>query len=335
MYKAVTGVLPEVPESIEEPFKSIIIKSWSLGPRDRPTFNDIFEELSQAFFHFPSVKEYVEEIQNKASFTREIIPIDDELEKPFPSSLALTESLWTFHKDLTQLDDLRLKFIVKPFEHRIPFFTNLRTLLTLKHPCIIGFVGFTFPTDTNSATVITEYAEHQSLEDCFLPELSDTLIGKIILGIVLGMQFMHASQMIHGNLVPSNILLDSHWRPRISDFTKSQRGVTSSELKKNDVLAFTKILRKLLVKGRTRFPETRERLEKSVKGTQEESPLPPIHAAIYDWERSPLIVSFDDVFGCLQAQDFKILPNCDSNRLSAFVQKIRDWETAFLANYKH
>jgi serine/threonine protein kinase len=252
------------------------------------------------------------------------------MEKAFPPPTAITKSLWEFHKHFAQLSQTNVT--VRRFEDQLPFFPELRGLLILKHPCIIGLVEFSFPTRSNPAIVVTEDAEDQSLDDAPLHTLSETLIGTIMLEIVLGMQFIPASQMLHGNLIPSNILLDSDWRPRISGFTKCQWGVKRPGLRKNDVLAFLEILRKLLRKRDPGFQLTREHLERSA---QEEPAVPPINRMVYEWQTSLPTVSFDDIFLYFQEQEFKILPNCDSVRLASFVHKVHDWETAFLSNYSY
>jgi hypothetical protein len=163
-----------LPDGIEEPFKSIIEKGWSVEPGDRPSFDEIFKQLSLKSSGIRSVKAYVEEIRNEPLLTQDVVLVDDQLEEPFPSLSALTEPLWAFHKDLKRQDDLRENFAFQLIKNQIQFFAEVRALLSLKHPCIIGFVGFSFPTFTDPATVITERAQ-QSLEEN-RHALSDTLI---------------------------------------------------------------------------------------------------------------------------------------------------------------
>jgi serine/threonine protein kinase len=44
----------------------------------------------------------------------------------------------------------------------------------------------------------------------------------IIVGIALGMQYVHSRNVIHRDLKPSNILLDSNWYVRLCDFGHSR-----------------------------------------------------------------------------------------------------------------
>lgn len=45
-----------------------------------------------------------------------------------------------------------------------------------------------------------------------------TLRLDIIIGIAEGIKYLHEEHVIHRDLEPQNILLDSSWTPKISDF---------------------------------------------------------------------------------------------------------------------
>lgn len=66
-----------------------------------------------------------------------------------------------------------------------------------------------------------------------------------ILGIALGMNYLHSQNIIHGNLKPSNILFDNNLYPQICDidlFTKSS--------KQNDVSSFIEIVYEIITNKR-------------------------------------------------------------------------------------
>ena len=56
----------------------------------------------------------------------------------------------------------------------------------------------------------------------FFISQGSVLIGfnrfRIIQGIAHGLNYLHARHIVHSDLKPSNILLDSHINPKISDF---------------------------------------------------------------------------------------------------------------------
>ena len=68
-----------------------------------------------------------------------------------------------------------------------------------------------------------KYIQKGSLNDMIFNEqnkslLIDPLKYIIILGIALGMEFLHSHKIIHGNLKPENILIDEFLHPQICDF---------------------------------------------------------------------------------------------------------------------
>ena len=53
----------------------------------------------------------------------------------------------------------------------------------------------------------------------------------IIYGIVCGLNYLHEQSIIHNDIKPSNILIDSNYYPRIADFGLSQRNEEKKSLK--------------------------------------------------------------------------------------------------------
>ena len=71
--------------------------------------------------------------------------------------------------------------------------------------------------------LIMEYMDHGSLYDILHNDtmvLEGELLLPIIRDISLGMRFLHASnpQVVHGDLKSANILVDSKFRAKVSDF---------------------------------------------------------------------------------------------------------------------
>ena len=78
-----------------------------------------------------------------------------------------------------------------------------------KYPTIIRFIGFSFYDfkDNQYLTIITEYLPNRSLKDFLnkiknkenLPDIS-TKKYIILLGIVLGMKYLHSNNIVHRDL---------------------------------------------------------------------------------------------------------------------------------------
>ncbi|OHT14304.1 AGC family protein kinase [Tritrichomonas foetus] len=102
----------------------------------------------------------------------------------------------------------------------------------LKHPSIIGFIGFSKKNfkNENFPTIITEYCENGSLRDILQSELmsasppgwDSTKKLCMIYGIVSGMAYLHRQHIIHRDVKPENILIDSNLLPKITDFGLSK-----------------------------------------------------------------------------------------------------------------
>jgi serine/threonine protein kinase len=99
----------------------------------------------------------------------------------------------------------------------------------LKHPLIFNFCEQLHECFGPITSIVTEVARKGSLaihlpsvgsvEICKLPR--ETRVAKMIVGVVLAMQYLHSQQVIHCNLTADNILLDWNWNVRIGVFGHS------------------------------------------------------------------------------------------------------------------
>ena len=91
----------------------------------------------------------------------------------------------------------------------------------LKPPCIVMEL-----VQRGSLTYLLHYCEDPEVE----AKMTDGRVKKnLILGIVNGMRQLHASQIVHGDLKPQNVLVTTDYVAKITDFGMSRlRGKTSS-----------------------------------------------------------------------------------------------------------
>lgn len=128
-------------------------------------------------------------------------------------------------KDNSQLaGPKRLRYLAKL---RADFVDEMRLLSKLRHPNITTLMGAVMNSDSEPLLVM-EYLSHGSLFDLLRNQtvtLSDDMIYPMVKDIVCGMVFLHGGRppVVHGDLKAQNILVDSNFRAKISDFGLSQK----------------------------------------------------------------------------------------------------------------
>jgi serine/threonine protein kinase len=110
------------------------------------------------------------------------------------------------------------------------FEREIDLLIRLDHPCIVRFAGFTPAGDNEPnlhGTIFMDFAKEGSLEGLFEQQqkrdrtkktVDATQKAIIILGIALGLNFIHAAGVVHRDIKPPNVLLNSDLHPMICDF---------------------------------------------------------------------------------------------------------------------
>mmetsp|Transcript_29045 Transcript_29045/g.57788 ORF Transcript_29045/g.57788 Transcript_29045/m.57788 type:complete len:1358 (-) Transcript_29045:61-4134(-) len=120
------------------------------------------------------------------------------------------------------------------------FILEMRALSKLRHPNITTIMG-AIVAKNEEPMMIMEYMDHGSLYDVLHNEtmvLEGEIILPILCNIAQGLRFLHAAEpsVIHGDLKAANVLIDSRFRAKVSDFGLSQkRQVNATDNKKNGV----------------------------------------------------------------------------------------------------
>jgi serine/threonine protein kinase len=240
------------------------------------------------------------------------------------------------------------------------FLREIELLVKINHPCIVRIFGYSLPYRERSAEIVFEYAANGSLYDVLrkartsaVPAFwNPTGISIIIIGIVLGMRYVHSIGIMHLDLKPSNILIDEHGRPMISDFgsgrwagddsTPELRGPGGSiqyaapemfeegeYATKVDVVAFGLILyeiiagRPVFAQGEPPFSVIR-RWHEGITETIPDSVNPEIGELIpMCWKRDPdERPSFDDIFHTFEKIGFDVIPGARNTWVREFVATV-------------
>ena len=129
---------------------------------------------------------------------------------------------------------------------------------TIQHPNILAVLDS--GEDNNMLYFVTPYLDNKSVADN-MPRFTDTnLAVDLIYNLIPGLQYLYNKGYVHGNLRPTNILLDSEMRPQLTDYgfafrqgdepsaysspEQIQGGITDQ---RTDVFALGVILYQLLV----------------------------------------------------------------------------------------
>jgi serine/threonine protein kinase len=105
---------------------------------------------------------------------------------------------------------------------------ELVILRELFHPAIVGLIGYS-GADKEAGIrpmILTEWMSGGSLDGLLWspesPKISATIKMKIIVGVVLGMRYVHASGIVHRDIKPQSILLTRDCEPKIGDLSSAR-----------------------------------------------------------------------------------------------------------------
>jgi abelson tyrosine-protein kinase 1/abelson tyrosine-protein kinase 2 len=243
------------------------------------------------------------------------------------------------------------------------FLREVETLAQLNHPCVLRIRGWKPPIGRNPAEIRTEIAQNGSLKDILekvrcgtrFPFWNPTGKAVLICGIALGMRFVHSKGIIHGDLKPSNILLNARGEAVISDFGSSRfesndytltqgdgtvnyaapelfdEGVTHT--RQVDVYAFGLLMYEILT-GTAAFPLSDFPFANMKRILNGQMPSVPDECGSLmqelirrcwsmDPEQRPRV---DEIVRDFRSAQFRIVPGADAVRVRMYVGDIETWE---------
>jgi serine/threonine protein kinase len=245
---------------------------------------------------------------------------------------------------------------------RLEIENEIEALMNLRHPCVAAPYGFVVSSNWTELKIARAYAPIGSLEEILQTSPSwwtATMKSIVVVGIVLGMRFVHSFGLVCGNLKPRNVLFDESHRIQIVDIVPNRAESHSREdfdesarqangmpsvfpapevlsgrklTQKADVFAFASILFSIVV-GHHPFRDTAERSGRAERPLIVCDVLP---AFLPDFV-SQLILSglstnpndrpsFNEIIEVLKKNRFRIADEVNSEAVSAFVYSVESSE---------
>jgi hypothetical protein len=240
------------------------------------------------------------------------------------------------------------------------FATEADILINLYHPCILPVRGISPPEQGMGCGLSTKFMENGSLDDVFYEMRNgnrptfwtDTNIAVVIMGIIMGMRYLHRKGVVHRNLKPSNLLIDHLFQIKIADFATSkleELEVISSEGEVSiayiapelesgscsnlvDVYSFGIVLYELVMSSSV------VRMEDQWKVCEAKMDIPSsVSPVIRELVNRCCSVdpamrpSFKTIFNDLEKANFVVLPDADASVVAGYVRAISRWELEWLS----
>jgi serine/threonine protein kinase len=332
--------------SLELPPTIVFIASYAFSPSCRLSLAErcpSFEKWNIVRLADPQAS-----FERSASLTRLLVDLT-LFERVEMLGRGATGAVWLYRRG-----ELEIAVKSMPLAQEAVPFHEIEALLALAHPCVVPLLGFALGEPDDPPKLVMLHARGGSLQGAIAgrPDWwTATAKAKAIavVGIVLGMIFVHDSGVMHRDLKPSNILLDEQHRVLIADFGSSRFETLTRELTMGvgtimyiapelceeqtvytnsiDVFAFALIFYEILV-GEAVFPakltalQIANRLQKGVRAAIPGS-IPQFVRQLIEagWAQGPETrPSFREIFEVLEENNFAITDGVDTDAVRAYVQ---------------
>ena len=123
-------------------------------------------------------------------------------------------------RDKVTSEEIAAKYITSEVDDRA-FRMECEVLGQASHPCLMSLYGVSLGTRSQPFVIATRYMKGGSLEDVMKTKpdwFTSTVKTVMVVGIALGMRYLHSKGIIHRDLKPANVMLDEFHLPRIGDF---------------------------------------------------------------------------------------------------------------------
>jgi len=214
MYELFTGICPQgdiPPPRQFEPqlpvaLNDLIMRCLEDDPEERPRSAD---DIKNVLLHLSQGEHLSKEQKDRAQ------SLGRGIESQFSLLDVLKENKFCsvyLHEDITK----KKLLVVKKLHGNTSGFKENKLLSRLHHPSVASIVGVSG--GEKDMTLISEYHSGGSLAERMLSPIEELPMMEWASQIADGLAFAHRNRVIHGNLRPSNILLDDRGEVKLADF---------------------------------------------------------------------------------------------------------------------
>jgi len=107
----------------------------------------------------------------------------------------------------------------------VPVVDQLRDLYSSRHPNVTAFHGAAYDSEMSTICIAFEYCDLKSLKDVLVhtKAMPENVLGNCALQVLRGLLYLHGERRImHRDVKPSNVLVNSEGRFKIADFGMSK-----------------------------------------------------------------------------------------------------------------
>jgi serine/threonine protein kinase/TPR repeat protein len=232
-----TGYRPEIPATISENFRRLIVECWDEDPAARPTFEQIVSGLEVVGSWGENIDAELVLDYRRRIFAGNTHALRVRLADFTRVGLLGTGGNSTLYSAEDHRDGriVAVKMMRPDFageRERVQFLREVEILASLRHPALLEFRGFVpiENEDDDPPAILTEYMERGSLQSILKAERkgsppddwNETTRFIVLYGVAVGMMVLHHNRVVHRDLKPDNVLMSANLEPRVADFGLSK-----------------------------------------------------------------------------------------------------------------
>lgn len=228
---------PRFDKNVSVKMKELIIKCLDSWPDDRPTFDEIYNELSTDFSYFcgdfdrQEIENFINLIEGKSSNSDESsnstskdqfeLNVDDDC---YQSICQISDGEFAKSFKIVNKETKKplFKYVMKVKCGDVQsLLKEFKFLHSLKHPCVCQLLGMNLA-NNDEVSFYNEFVDFK-LADCLkFSIINSTLKMRIVVEILHGLMFLNRNGLVYRNFDINSIMLNSIFNAKIIRFESAR-----------------------------------------------------------------------------------------------------------------